>query len=208
MRRVLAGLAIGLGVLLVLVSVVDDTTGGGFGWEPVLQFTAGGLNVPAPVGPWHSLALTHRSSRSHHPARLGLRDRLAQGGPRDGRRQTTLVGERAGRADARPRLTCSLATVSQGFAMRFSDAVKRHRANGGDLGQCDALRCSCGNEPHLNGFHTFTSDRRRPLGRGRSSGRAAGRAYAVLRLRRGVLSIVWVRRGGRDRAAGLTGTFP
>src|SRR5216683_1203284 len=186
MRRVLAGLVIGLGVLLVLVSVVDDTAGGGFGWDPVLQFTAGGLNVPAPVGPWHSLALTHRSSRSHHPARLGLRDRLAQGGPRDGRRQTTLVGERAGRADARPRLTCSLATVSQGFAMRFSDAV----------------------EPHLNGFHTFTSDRRRPLGRGRSSGRAAGRAYAVLRLRRGVLSIVWVRRGGRDRAAGLTGTFP
>ena len=38
--------------------------------------------------------------------------------------------------------------------MRFSDAVKRHRAHGGDLGQCDALRCSCGNEPHLNGFHT------------------------------------------------------
>jgi hypothetical protein len=35
------------------------------------------------------------------------------------------VGERAGRADARPRLTCSLATVSQEFAMRFSDAVKR-----------------------------------------------------------------------------------
>jgi hypothetical protein len=63
-------------------------------------------------------------------------------------------GERAGRADARPRLTCSLATVSQEFAMRFSDAVKRHRAHGGDLGQCDALRCSCGNEPHLNGFHT------------------------------------------------------
>ena len=63
------------------------------------------------------------------------------------------VGERAGRADARPRLTCSLATVSQEFAMRFSDAVKRHRAHGGDLGQCDALRCSCGNEPHLNGFH-------------------------------------------------------
>jgi hypothetical protein len=44
--------------------------------------------------------------------------------------------------------------VSQEFAMRFSDAVKRHRAHGGDLGQCDALRCSCGNEPHLNGFHT------------------------------------------------------
>jgi hypothetical protein len=64
------------------------------------------------------------------------------------------VGERAGRADARPRLTRSLATVSQEFAMRFSDAVKRHRAHGGDLGQCDALRCSCGNEPHLNGFHT------------------------------------------------------
>jgi hypothetical protein len=53
-------------------------------------------------------------------------------------------GERAGRADARPHLTCSLATVSQEFAMRFSDAVKRHRAHGGDLGQCDALRCSCG----------------------------------------------------------------
>jgi hypothetical protein len=63
-------------------------------------------------------------------------------------------GERAGRANARPRLTCSLATVSQEFAMRFSDAVKRHRAHGGDLGQCDAVRCSCGNEPHLNGFHT------------------------------------------------------
>ncbi len=45
MRRVLAGLAIGLGVLLVLVSVVDDTPGGGFGWEPVLQFTAGGLII-------------------------------------------------------------------------------------------------------------------------------------------------------------------
>ena len=45
MRRVLAGLAIGLGVLLVLVSVVDDTTGGGFGWEPVLQFTTGGLII-------------------------------------------------------------------------------------------------------------------------------------------------------------------
>jgi len=58
------------------------------------------------------------------------------------------VGERAGRADARPRLTCSLATVSQEFAMRFSDAVKRHRAHGGDLGQYDALRCSCGNQPH------------------------------------------------------------
>jgi len=28
-------------------------------------------NVPAPVGPWHSPALTHRSSRSHRPARLG-----------------------------------------------------------------------------------------------------------------------------------------
>jgi len=56
--------------------------------------------------------------------------------------------------EARPRLTCSLATVSQEFAMRFSDAVKRHRAHGGDLGRCDALRCSCGNEPHLNGFHT------------------------------------------------------
>ena len=85
-------------------------------------------------------------------------------------------GERAGRADARPRLTCSLATVSQEFAMRFSDAVKRHRAHGGDLGQCDALRCSCGNEPHLNGFHTVK--------------RSGGRAYAVLRLRRGVLRIV------------------
>ena len=58
-------------------------------------------------------------------------------------------GERTGRADARPRLTCSLATVSQEFAMRFSDAVKRHRAHGGDLGQCDALRCSCGNAAHL-----------------------------------------------------------
>ena len=58
------------------------------------------------------------------------------------------VGERAGRADARPRLTCSLATVSQEFAMRFSDAVKRHRAHGGDLGQCDALRCSCRNQPY------------------------------------------------------------
>ena len=64
------------------------------------------------------------------------------------------VGERAGRADARPRLACSLATVSQEFAMRFSDAVKRHRAHGGDLGQCDALRCSCGNQPHLSGFHS------------------------------------------------------
>jgi len=63
-------------------------------------------------------------------------------------------GERAGRADASPRLIRSLATVSQEFAMRFSDAVKRHRAHGGDLGQCDALRCSCGNEPHLDGFHT------------------------------------------------------
>jgi hypothetical protein len=38
--------------------------------------------------------------------------------------------------------------------MRFSDAVKRHRSHGGDLGQCDALRCSCGNAAHLNGFHT------------------------------------------------------
>jgi hypothetical protein len=64
------------------------------------------------------------------------------------------VGEPAGRADASPRLTCSLATVSQEFAMRCSDAVKRHRAHGGDLSQCDALRCSCGNEPHLKGFHT------------------------------------------------------
>jgi hypothetical protein len=44
--------------------------------------------------------------------------------------------------------------VSQEFAMRFSDAVKRHRAHGGDLGQCDALRCSCGNESHLKGFYT------------------------------------------------------
>jgi hypothetical protein len=33
----LAGLAIGLGVLLALVSVVDDTIGGGVGWEPVLH---------------------------------------------------------------------------------------------------------------------------------------------------------------------------
>ena len=64
------------------------------------------------------------------------------------------VDERAGGADARPRLTCSLATVSQEFAMRFSDAVKRHRAHGGDLRQCDALRCSCGNESHLKGFYT------------------------------------------------------
>jgi hypothetical protein len=48
------------------------------------------------------------------------------------------VGEGAGRADARPRLTCSLATVSQEFAMRFSDAVKRHRAHGGDPGP---VRC-------------------------------------------------------------------
>ena len=62
------------------------------------------------------------------------------------------AGECAGRSDTKPRLTCSLATVSQEFAMRFSDAVKRHRAHGGDLGQCDALRCSCENEPHPNGF--------------------------------------------------------
>ncbi len=66
------------------------------------------------------------------------------------------IDERAGCSDARPRLTCSLATVSHEFAMRFSDVVKRHRAHGGDLSQCDAWRCSCGNEPHLSGFRSVT----------------------------------------------------
>jgi hypothetical protein len=34
-----------LGVVLLLGSVVQDATGGGFDWRPVVEFTTGGLFI-------------------------------------------------------------------------------------------------------------------------------------------------------------------
>jgi len=44
-QRIFACLVIGFGAMLLLVSVAQDMTGGGFGWEPVLEFTSGGLVI-------------------------------------------------------------------------------------------------------------------------------------------------------------------
>jgi len=133
--------------------------------------------VPAHVGPWHSPALAHRSSRSDRPAASAS--------------DTDSLEEGQGMADDRPGLPLEkLASARVGRTRdRASPAAWRRWARSSP---CVSPMLSSGTGPTAA---TWASAMRWDA--------AAGTSRTMLRLRRGVLRIVWVRRGGRDRAAGL-----
>lgn len=49
-------------------------------------------------------------------------------------------------------IACAWKTASAEFRDAFPDATQFHDEHADNLAECDAWRCECGNEPHLDGF--------------------------------------------------------